>query len=293
MFGMPNVGADICGFRDDTNEELCTRWMQLGAFYPFMRNHNGAQKDQDPAVFSWTSQQIMKQALIMRYSLAPFWYTLHYRAVMASETLVQPLHFEFSNDNKTLGIDRQFLIGRAVLVSPNLVSINNTTMVHAYIPEDVWYEFPSGVKVKVVGVFVDLDTPLEKINIHVRGGFIIPMQIPGTNLMIGRGNPFTLLVAQSALGNATGNLFWDDGDSIDSIETKSYNYFEFLLISNKLTINAIVANYKDSPMRLELVRVLGVSKPVTSVTVNEKDHKEFFYNIPDQDTNRKNTCTSF
>ncbi|CAF1315715.1 unnamed protein product [Rotaria sordida] len=282
MFGMPNVGADICGFRDDTNEELCTRWMQLGAFYPFMRNHNGAQKDQDPAVFSWTSQQIMKQALIMRYSLAPFWYTLHYRAAIASETLVQPLHFEFSNDNKTLGIDRQFLIGRAILVSPNLVSINNTTMVHAYIPEDVWYEFPSGVKVKVVGVFVDLDTPLEKINIHVRGGFIIPMQIPGTNLMIGRGNPFTLLVAQSALGNATGNLFWDDGDSIDSIETKSYNYFEFLLISNKLTINAIVANYKDSPMRLELVRVFGVSKPVTSVTVNEKDHKGFFYNIPDQ-----------
>jgi alpha-glucosidase (family GH31 glycosyl hydrolase) len=68
--------------------------------------------------------------------------------------------------------------------------------------------------VKDVGVFTDLDAPLEKINVHVRGGFIIPMQIPGANLMSGRGNPFTLLVAQSALGNATGNLFWDDGDSI-------------------------------------------------------------------------------
>ncbi|CAF3661599.1 unnamed protein product [Rotaria sp. Silwood1] len=166
-----------------------------------------------PAAFSWTAQQIMKQALITRYSLIPFWYTLHYRAAIASETLLQPLHFEFFNDNKTLGIDQQFLIGRAILVSPNLVS--KATTVNVYIPEDVWYQFSSGVKVKVVGVFTDLDAPLEKINVHVRGGFIIPMQMPGANLMVGRGNPFTLLVAQSALGNASGNLFWDDGDSIE------------------------------------------------------------------------------
>jgi lysosomal alpha-glucosidase len=113
MFGVVHVGADICGFRGATTEELCTRWTQLGAFYPFMRNHNGYEtvsifehmsyvvtmfikkQDQDPASFSWEAQQIMKQAVLMRYSLIPYWYTLYYEAATESKTVVQPLLFEY------------------------------------------------------------------------------------------------------------------------------------------------------------------------------------------------------
>ncbi len=87
-------------------------------------------------------------------------------------------------------------------------------MVHAYIPQDVWYDFTTGVKLTTVGQFIDLDTPIQKINVHVRGGYIIPMQMPGPNLILGRNNSFELFVALSSSGNASGNLFWDDGDSI-------------------------------------------------------------------------------
>jgi hypothetical protein len=76
------------------------------------------------------------------------------------------------------------------------------------------------------------------------------MQIPGPNIILGRGNPFQILVALSSTGDASGNLYWDDGDAIgilfpfnnklfifrlynlDSIDKKLYNYFELSAINS-------------------------------------------------------------
>ena len=32
VFGIPFVGADMCGFLDNTNPELCARWYVVGSY---------------------------------------------------------------------------------------------------------------------------------------------------------------------------------------------------------------------------------------------------------------------
>ena len=60
-----------------------------------MRNHNDDQsKDQDPAVFSLRGQEIIREALRIRYKLLPYFYTLFYRSHVYGETVVRPLFFE-------------------------------------------------------------------------------------------------------------------------------------------------------------------------------------------------------
>lgn len=38
--GIPYFGVETCGFNDNADRELCTRWMQLSAWFPMYRNHN-------------------------------------------------------------------------------------------------------------------------------------------------------------------------------------------------------------------------------------------------------------
>lgn len=40
MFGIPHVGADVCGFFGELkDDEMCGRWIQLATFYPLARTH--------------------------------------------------------------------------------------------------------------------------------------------------------------------------------------------------------------------------------------------------------------
>lgn len=52
-------------------------------------------------------------------------------------------------------------------------------------------------------------------------------QTPNLTLWVSSGQPLRLISALSDDGSASGDLFWDDGESIDTYETDQYSYIVF------------------------------------------------------------------
>ncbi|XP_043072751.1 LOW QUALITY PROTEIN: sucrase-isomaltase, intestinal-like [Puntigrus tetrazona] len=267
IFGIPYTGADICGFFNVAEYEMCLRWMQLGAFYPFSRNHNTINMPrQDPVAWGQEFAAVSRDVLNIRYTLLPYLYTLMYEAHAHGNTVVRPLLHEFVTDEKTWGIDRQFLWGPALLITPALDP--GVTVVKGYLPNGVWYDYHTGKAIRAGGEFVDMDTPLEKINLHVRAGHILPWQKPETNTRNSRQNPLGLIVALNDGGVAKGSLFWDDGEGIDTVQNNRYLLTSFSVQERALTSVVSVNGLAEADrLTLGVVRVWGVNSSVTQVTM--------------------------
>ena len=266
LFGIPFVGADICGFSSNTSPELCTRWHQLGVFYPFMRNHNEiGTKDQDPAVFERPYVDHIRKALELRYSLLSVLYTLFFKAHTEGLPVVRPLMFLYPDAKD---VSRQFMWGDQLLVSP--VVKEGATTVEAFIPNDIWYDLHSGAPVVGHGKKVTLKAPLDTINVHIRGGSILPLLPPTVRTDVSRSQNYTIVVAPGSDRKAAGQLFWDDGEKRDSVTAGEFSLVDFTLDGNTLSSVATKSVYVPGiGFHVDQVVFLGVKVVPSTVTVNE------------------------
>ncbi|KAJ2718687.1 hypothetical protein GGI07_005641 [Coemansia sp. Benny D115] len=254
IFGIPMVGADICGFFGNTTEELCARWVELGAFYPFSRSHNTRYTiPQEP--YRWaTVATAARRALNVRYSLLPYFYTMYQHSVERGWPVARPLVFAFPQTAQVADNDRQLLIGDGILVSPVLEQ--GATTVRAFFPRGKWYDWYTLKAIDGQDDEVTLNAELEHINVNIRGGRIIPVQVPAMTTAETLAGDYHIIVATSTNdGPAFGELYQDDGVSLS--ESHSWVQFEYSNRTLHITPNA-VGGYSIE-QKLSKLSLLGVS----------------------------------
>ncbi|KKZ66865.1 alpha-glucosidase [[Emmonsia] crescens] len=270
LFGIPMFGVDTCGFNGNSNEELCNRWMQLSAFFPFYRNHNVLSTiPQEP--YAWSSViEATKSAMAIRYALLPYMYTLFHQAHTTGSTVMRALAWEFPNDPSLASADRQFLLGPSLMVIPVLQP--QATTVDGVFPGiadgEIWYDWYTHMPFKAMaGKNSTIDAPLGHIPLYVRGGSVLPMQEPALTTRAARNSPWSLLVALDSKSSAHGQIYIDDGESVKPNSTLSVH-----LTVKENSINAVSDGTYEDTNCLDNITILGadLGSSACKVTLNGK-----------------------
>lgn len=238
--GMPFIGADIAGFSGNPEEELIARWYQAGLWYPFFRAH--AHIDtlrREPYLFQEPLKSIVGNAIRLRYTLLPTFYSAFHKASVDGSPIMKPMFYEKPHFSELYDIDDEFYVGDSgLLVKPVLKKGQRT--VDISLAPGVYYQYPSletlitatsSVEVKQV------EAPIERVPVLLEGGHIIfTREKYRRSAKLYRNDPYTLTVAPDVLGNAIGEIYVDDG------ETFKYQSGEYLESRVTLSRGSILRN---------------------------------------------------
>ncbi|XP_058070690.1 probable glucan 1,3-alpha-glucosidase [Magnolia sinica] len=238
LTGMSFSGADVGGFFGNPEPELLVRWYQLGAYYPFFRGHaHHDTRRREPWLFGERNTELMRDAIHIRYTLLPYFYTLFKEASASGIPVMRPLWMEFPTDEATFNNGEAFMVGNSILVQG--IYNEGAKHVSVYLPGgQSWYDLRTGVAY-TGGTQHKLEVTEESIPAFQKAGTIVPrkdrFRRSSTQMV---NDPYTLVIALNSSQAAEGELYVDDGKSYD-FEHGAYIHRRFLFSDGKLTSSSI------------------------------------------------------
>jgi len=200
----------MAGYRDD---DLITRWMQLGVFSPINRLHS-ANTDfirKEPWCFEEKTENVMKNWLRLRHRLFPYIYTMNYRNHVDLEPLVQPMYYAYPKKSAAYEARNQFMFGSELMVAPITKPNNSITQmgcVNTWLPEGDWFDFFSGLHyTSKMGRNLSVHRKINDYPVFAKAGAIVPMQ---NTFALEAGNDLEVVIFPGASNQFT--LYEDAGD---------------------------------------------------------------------------------
>ena len=242
MSGFMFNGVDIGGFGGDSNKELLIRWLEANLFIPFLRNHSTLHtKAQEPYAYDEETLNIFKKYLKIRYEFIPYLYNLAQEMSFKGEPIVSPLFYHFEDDENTLEINDEYMVGDSLLVAPILDKDARRRMI--YLPKGTWIDLFTGKKY-IGGKYIIFSENLAESGYFIKNNTLIPMF---ENLKHIKKSEIDTLVIKVFGNSGKVKIYEDDGETLD-YEKGIYNIYEARVNKDKFTFKKVKGSY-DSPFK--------------------------------------------
>lgn len=171
LSGLPFAGPDIGGFAHHTSAQLLVRWTQMGAFFPYCRNHSSlGTTRQEPWSFGEQIEGVLREYIGLRYRWLPHLYNLFHEASQTGMPIIRPLILEYPRDPQVTNLCDQFLVGADVLIAP--IYRPDTYCRAVYLPEGIWHDYWTGERHQG-GKHILVDAPLDVLPMFIRASSIV------------------------------------------------------------------------------------------------------------------------
>jgi alpha-glucosidase len=200
--------------------ELFTRWLQFGAFSPVLRTHTSKNANAERRIWAYPHDNflIMREAILLRYSLLPYIYTEARKTYESGVAFMRPMYYDYPEAGEAYAFTHQYMFGDDMMVAPITEAVsefNQLAPQKIWIPEGDWVEWYSG-KYFTGPAVVERHFTLEEIPLYVRAGSIIPMQLPVTKAGEGIPDPLVVTVFPARKGNT--RVYEDEGNTNTYLE---------------------------------------------------------------------------
>lgn len=181
--GWPYWGPDIAGFYDGADgttgrdRELWSRWVQLGAFSPVMRDMLGAQRDPLGVQTDDETVALFRAYALLHHALVPLLTRLAVEAHDTGLPLMRPVWLVDPTSPSAWSVGDEYLLGTDVLVAPVLAP--GVAARSVYVPPGVWRAYWTGGSVTGPG-WTTVDAPRDRIPLFVRVGSDVVLPPPTT-----------------------------------------------------------------------------------------------------------------
>lgn len=175
LSGIAFCGHDIGGFIGDGSKDLYKRWIEVGVFSPFCRNHKGCGGVAgEPWAYDDEAEAISKTFINFRYRLLPYMYAAFYEASQTGMPVARSLSINYPHDDKVYNssYQHQFLFGGSLMVVPAMSTERSKKL---YLPKGQWYNIYTDEKAEGENEITE-DAPLYQLPLYLKGSSIVPVQ---------------------------------------------------------------------------------------------------------------------